>query len=166
MHICTQTLDHISSNLIQIQTTSYETKDSGSDISSNLKLLQKLMQQNFKMRNKILLLKHILTYRMSSPLVTVLRRRVLNPVWSIPGKPPMLGPKNASNRSKGLVCRRKNNFVSSSQLYSHTDGGCHQAQLHSCLQCKVHCDVQYKYFLFFSNLSSASAIIQSNGVDL
>lgn len=43
------------------------------------------------------------TDRMSSPFVTVLRRRVPNPAWSIPGKPPILGPKNVSNRSNGFV---------------------------------------------------------------
>ena len=47
------------------------------------------------------------THRTSSPLVTVLRRRVLNPAGSIPLNPPMLGPKNVSNKSKGLVCKKK-----------------------------------------------------------
>ena len=44
---------------------------------------------------------------MSSPLVTVLRRRVPNPVGSMPPKPPMLGPKNVSNKSNGFVCKKK-----------------------------------------------------------
>ena len=39
--------------------------------------------------------------------MTVLRRRVLNPAGSIPLNPPMLGPKNVSNKSKGLVCQKK-----------------------------------------------------------
>ena len=49
----------------------------------------------------------IITYRMSSPLVTVLRRRVPNPPWSIPGNPPILDPKNVSNKSNGLVCPKR-----------------------------------------------------------
>ena len=51
---------------------------------------------------------HTVTHRMSSPLVTVLLRRVRNPVGSIPPNPPMLGPKNVSNKSNGLVC---NNII-------------------------------------------------------
>ena len=50
---------------------------------------------------------HTFTHRISSPLVTVLRRRVLNPDGSIPANPPILGPKKVSNKSKGLVCKKK-----------------------------------------------------------
>jgi hypothetical protein len=41
---------------------------------------------------------------MSSPCIAVLRLLVLNALWSMPEKPPMLAPKNVSNRSNGLVC--------------------------------------------------------------
>lgn len=49
----------------------------------------------------------IVTHRMSSPLVTVLRRRVPNPVGSMPPKPPIFDPKNVSNKSNGFVCKKK-----------------------------------------------------------
>lgn len=66
-----------------------------------LKLAHK---DHIKEKNRVI---KILTHRISSPLETVVRRRVLNPAWSIPENPPMLGPKKVSNRSKGLVCRKK-----------------------------------------------------------
>jgi len=44
---------------------------------------------------------------MSSPLVTVLRRRVPNPDGSMVEKPPIFGPKNVSNKSNGFVCKKK-----------------------------------------------------------
>lgn len=47
---------------------------------------------------------NIITHRMSSPLVTVLRRRVPKPE-SIPENPPILGPKKVSNKSNGFVCK-------------------------------------------------------------
>lgn len=45
------------------------------------------------------------THRKSSPLETLERRVVVPPKsgWSMPGKPPILAPKNVSKRSKGLV---------------------------------------------------------------
>jgi len=51
---------------------------------------------------------HNITHRMSSPLVTVLRRRVPNPDGSMVEKPPIFGPKNVSNKSNGFVCKKKN----------------------------------------------------------
>jgi hypothetical protein len=106
-------LDHTSGILLYIQATSNETND------------RTISQHSEKRKGKEKKrCTQILTYRMSSPLVTVLRRRVLNPVCSMPGKPPMLAPKNVSNRSKGLVCGRKSNFVRCIELYGSVEDGC------------------------------------------
>lgn len=47
---------------------------------------------------------NIITHRMSSPFVTVLRRRVPK-AESISENPPILDPKKVSNKSKGFVCK-------------------------------------------------------------
>ena len=53
--------------------------------------------------------------------MTVLRRRVLNPAGSIPLNPPMLGPKNVSNKSKGLVCKKKKKRTVKSVISCYTN---------------------------------------------
>lgn len=64
-------------------------------------------------RDQLVSFNHIFTHRISSPLVTVLRRLVLNPAGSIPENPPILGPKKASNKSKGLVCKMEIRIIKS-----------------------------------------------------
>lgn len=47
------------------------------------------------------------THRISSPLRAEPRLRVLKVLWSIVEKLPIFEPKKASNKSKGLVCKKE-----------------------------------------------------------